>query len=136
MIVRYTKLRSQFRLFDYFYRPMVNIRLINGSRSRLQKALIDTGADFTLINSHIAKDLDINYKDGVLHKTTGIENNPIETYFHELEIEVPGLENSQFKTTVGFINSSSVGVLLGQKGFFDNFKVTFDKKDNFFEIVK
>lgn len=123
-------------MFDYFYRPMVNIRLINGSRSRLQKALIDTGADFTLINSHIAKDLDINYKDGVLHKTTGIENNPIETYFHELEIEVPGLENSQFKTTVGFINSSSVGVLLGQKGFFDNFKVTFDKKDNFFEIVK
>lgn len=107
---------------------MLNIKLINGNNSRIQKALIDTGADYILINSSIAKDLGIDYKSGVMNKTIGIEGRPIDTYFHELELEIANLSGSRFKTLVGFINSSSVGILLGQKGFFDNIRVTLDKK--------
>ncbi len=62
MILPYTKLKSTNPFFPYFLRPMINIKLINGSKTRIQKALIDTGADYILINSSIAKDLDIDYK--------------------------------------------------------------------------
>lgn len=113
---------------------MINVKLINGSRSRTQKAIIDTGADYILINSSIAKDLGINYKSGTKWTTTGIENKPIDTYFHELEIEIPNLERSLFKTKVGFINSNSVGILLGQNGFFDHFQIKFERYASCFEI--
>jgi predicted aspartyl protease len=92
MVLPYTKFRSETPLSPYFLRSMINVRLINGNRSRTQKAIIDTGADYILINSSIAKDLGIDYKSGTKWTTTGIENRPIETYFHELEIEIPNLE--------------------------------------------
>lgn len=134
MILPYTKFRSETPLFPYFLRSMINVKLINGSRSRTQKAIIDTGADYILINSSIAKDLGINYKSGTKWTTTGIENKPIDTYFHELEIEIPNLERSLFKTKVGFINSNSVGILLGQNGFFDHFQIKFERYASCFEI--
>ncbi len=134
MILPYTKFRSETSLFPYFLRPMINIKLINGNKSRVQKAIIDTGADYVLLNSSIAKDLGIDYKSGFRWNTIGIENKPIVTYFHNLQIEILGLENSKFETSVGFINSASVGILLGQMGFFDNFVVKFERFDNCFTV--
>jgi hypothetical protein len=87
-----------------------------------------------LINSSIAKDIGIDYKNGIKWSTTGIKNRLVETYFHELEIEVLNLVNSRIKSKVGFINSNSVGILLAQSGFFDNFIVKFEKYANCFSI--
>ena len=44
----------------------------------------------------------------------------------------------QYKTKVGFSTSHDIGAsgILGQKGFFDNFVVSFHHKDNFIEIKK
>lgn len=115
---------------------MINVKLISGNRVRIQKALIDTGADYILINSSITKDLNIDLKSGIKLFTTGIENRPIETYFHDLDIEIDSLKDSRFSTKVGFIDSPSVGILLGQHGFFDNFIVKFEKYSSCFSIDK
>jgi len=136
MIVPFTKFKSNTPLFPYFLRPMLNIKLINGSNIRIQKALIDTGADYILINSSVAKDIGIDYKTGFFWSTTGIENSPVPTFFHDMEFEIPGIEKSKFRTRVGFINSPSVGILLGQHGFFDNFIVEFNRYENVFSIEK
>lgn len=135
MKIAYSRFRSKSSHFDFFYRPMLNLCLINGTKSRIQKGLVDSGADYTLINASIAKDLGIEYKKtGHIDKTIGIENNPIITYYHDIEIAVPGIDNSNFITTIGFVDSRSVGILIGQKGFFDKFLINFDKKSNFFSI--
>ena len=136
MILPYTKFKSTTPLFPYFLRPMINIKLINGNRTRIQKALIDTGADFILINSSIAKDLEIDYKKGFLGSTIGIENRGVPTFFQTIELEIPNLHDSSFTAQVGFINSSSVGILLGQHGFFENFIVKFERYANIFSIER
>lgn len=135
MKIPYTKFRSLSPHFDFFYRPMLNICIVNGARSRMQKGLVDSGADHTLINASIAKDLRIDYENTTeIDQTTGIENRPIITYYHKIEIVIPGIDNSNFETKIGFVNSNSVGILIGQKGFFDKFIVNFNKKNNFFTV--
>jgi len=134
MKIPYSKIKSKSKNFDYFFRPMINVVLINGTKSRTQKGLIDSGADYTLLSSSIAKDLGINYKLGIHDVTLGIENRPLTTYYCELEIAIPGIDNSNFTSLVGFVESGSVGILLGQKGFFDKFNIKFSKQNNYFEI--
>jgi len=36
---------------------------------------------------------------------------------------------------VGFTHSNGVGALVGQKGFFDNFQITFERYKNRFDIT-
>lgn len=36
---------------------------------------------------------------------------------------------------VGFIDSQSVDILLGQEGFFDEFRIKFEKDHDTFEVV-
>jgi len=43
--------------------------------------------------------------------------------------------NKKIKIPVGFINSDSVGLLLGQEGFFDNYRIKFERDHNVFEIT-
>ncbi len=113
---------------------MINVVLINGTKSRMQKALIDSGADYTLINASIAEDLGIDLKSCLVDKTLGIENRPIDTYYYDLELAIPNLDQSNLIVKTGFVKSSSVGILLGQRDFFDKFVICFNKKKNYFEI--
>ncbi|MEX0737618.1 MAG: hypothetical protein WD182_09275, partial [Bacteroidota bacterium] len=96
--------------------------------------LIDTGADHTLINKLWAKALGVEWKGGVKTSSYGISGSPNDIYLHEVEIEIPRLSNSRRTILVGFIDSKNVGILLGQVGFFDNFKVTFQRYNNLFEV--
>lgn len=51
----------------------------------------------------------------------------------EIEIQIIGIDK-KVKIPVAFIDSKSVDALLGQLGFFDYFKITFEKYNNTFEI--
>jgi hypothetical protein len=66
--------------------------------------------------------------------TLGIENKPIDTYYYDLELAIPNMDQSNVIVKTGFVKSPSVGILLGQKDFFDKFVICFNKKKNFFEI--
>ena len=98
------------------------------------KALVDTGADGILINMQFSKQLNIIAKSGVRGETIGIENRPIPIYYHNIEIELPNFPDSRIPTQIGFIDSSSVGVLLGRIDFLDKFKVTFEMYNHTFDI--
>lgn len=41
----------------------------------------------------------------------------------------------KIKITAGFIDSDSVNALLGQEGFFDNYRIKFEKDHDAFEII-
>jgi hypothetical protein len=115
----YTKVKSTDKNFPFFLHPLVTVNIYNRTRKLTTKAHLDTGADQTLINAGLAKALGIdNYKKGIETVTWGIEGVPQKVYLHDIELEVDGLPNSRYKTNVGFMKSNTIGVLLGQLGFF------------------
>jgi hypothetical protein len=55
-------------------------------------------------------------------------------YLHRVDLVVRGL--SSITLEVGFTDSMAVGTgLLGQSGFFEQFEISFDLSQRFFEIV-
>jgi hypothetical protein len=96
--------------------------------------LIDSGADGILINKEWAKALGIDWQFGTSGSAGGIVGTSVPIFYHDIEMEVEGLPQSLAKVNVGFIDSPNVGILLGQIGFFDNFKVSFERYNNFFEV--
>ena len=96
---------------------------------------MDSGADACLFPRGIADVLGIDVRAGDRMDFTGIGGMPTPFYFHEVEIP---LGEYQIKSKVGFSTSLNIGVgaILGQHGFFDNFIVTFDRKNKFMEVKK
>ena len=52
----------------------------------------------------------------------------------DVEIRAEGI-NKKIKIPVCFADSSSVGILLGQEGFFDKHRIKFEKDHDSFEIT-
>lgn len=97
-------------------------------------ALVDSGADACLFPRDVADILGISVGEGRRADLTGIGGNRIPFFFHEVEIL---FGQYQIRTQVGFAKGS-IGAtgLLGQKGFFDQFTVSFHLKNGFFEVRK
>lgn len=95
-------------------------------------ALIDSGADRTLMNVEIAKALRIDLSKAKRSAVTGVTGQQ-EVFVMDVEIKPEYLE--KVKIPVSFIDSEFVGVLLGQEGFFDAHKIKFEKDHNVFEIT-
>lgn len=107
-------------------RPIIPIKIsLNGVTARYA-ALIDSGADFCILDAEIGEYLGINVKSGLKEVFGGVqEGKGSAAYFHEITLSI-GNHNAQ--TLVGFsydIAKHGYG-LLGQRGFFDIFTVKFD----------
>lgn len=134
MNFKYSRSPSRDPAFPYFLHPLVSIRLYRGQASVPLIGLIDSGADYTVFDYRIAKQLYIDWKTGKQSQISGIDGKPTISYLHDLEIEIVGLANGKVKSTVAFAELKGVGVLLGQYGFFEHFKVSFDAQNETFSI--
>jgi len=116
------------------FKPEIKIVVsYNGGKQKLF-ALVDSGADSCLFPKDVADVLGIDVRSGKQVFYTGIGGHQVLFYFHEIEIFVG---KYKFKTMAGFANSGiGTTALLGQRGFFENFKVTFDRKNKYTEIKK
>jgi len=119
------------------FRPTVPIVFKNKSKFIQTEAIIDSGADFTILPIEMAGILDI--KLDVHEKKTfyGAGGNPFNVYFSpesiELMLRQDGFRTMQWKAKVVFAESQP-GILLGHKGFLEKFKVTLDGKRKEAEI--
>ena len=113
---------------------MLGVEISFGFKKVMVQGLLDTGADHTLINKQWAKVLGIDWKKGKPSFASGIIGYPAPVFLHEIYLEVLRLPNSKKLITAGFIDSPKVSTLLGQVGFFDHFKVSFDRSNNLFEV--
>ena len=115
------------------YRPIVEVELFGMKGSLRELALIDSGADRSMLNKDTAEILGIDLTHATTRRTIGI-TGMTSVYLTEVEIK---LEGSRAKITlpVGFIDSPYVSVLLGQQGFFDLHRITFEKDHQMFEIT-
>jgi len=115
-------------------RPIIPIGLLFNGRSVRYEALIDSGADFNIFNAEIGEILGININSGKKIKFSGIAGKPFEVYIHNLILEVGGW---QYKIKAGFsyeISPYGFGIL-GQRGFFNLFKIKFVFSKGIIEII-
>lgn len=111
--------------------PLIPVRLSynHGKQTPRIEALVDSGADDCLFHSDIAHGLGIKSVEDGIHATTGgiVPGVKTDVFFHQVNLWVGA---DMIKLMAGFSKGMSVGALLGRRGFFENFIVTFDPSNN------
>lgn len=114
-------------------RPVIPIILEFKGLKVGYEALIDSGADFCIFHAEIADILNINIFDGKEENFGGISGGQSKAYFHRLKMYVSGWPYNFYCGFSPDIPSEGYGVL-GQTGFFEQFKVKFDYQKEIIEI--
>lgn len=130
----YVKLPSRNPRRPWIARPIIPIILKNaGMVSDPIGALVDSGADQCLFHADIGRSLGLKLEDGVPHKFSGIEGGVVTTYLHKITIQIVGTSRS-IEVIAGFSESTGIAAILGQEGFFDAYKITFQRSKDRIEI--
>lgn len=107
-------------------KPIIPIELSVGNNKLRYEALIDSGADFCILDGAIGEYLGLDVRSGPKEMFGGIQDSGgAEAFLHNITLNVGGWD---YKITVAFsydIAKHGFGIL-GQKGFFDQFVVKFD----------
>ncbi len=115
-------------------RPIIPVKLSYERNSLNVAALIDSGADFCIFNTEIGERLGIPIKEGETLDFFGITKIPVKVYLHKIKLQVLGIDHL-IEISAGFTEASGVVAILGQEGFFDNFRIKFEKDHNVIEIT-
>ncbi len=119
--------------------PLIKFALGYKGKKYQFKALLDSGADVSLYPMDVAELLEINLKKAEEYRVVGINGQVITTKLHEVTMMY---DKYSFKITVGF-STAAVGArafgaagIIGHRGFFDRFIVSFNYKKQYFEVKK
>lgn len=119
------------------YRPTVSILFRNNAKFIFTEALIDSGADFTILPIEIAGALDIALAPQAKTAFHGAGSNLFTVYPSPIEIEhvlrQTGFRSIHWKAKV-FFAEAQPAILLGQKGFLERFRTTLDGQRKLLEI--
>jgi len=117
--------------------PLIPIKVFDEKKIRSFEclALVDSGADKSLFNAEIARELGINLSGADEEDFNGIEGGKLPAKVKEVYIQVIG-DNEIFSIPVGFIENLGFLGILGQQGFFDKFFVTFNRRKLELELKK
>ena len=96
-------------------------------------ALLDSGADMCLFNAEIGEVLGLEIEKGEREPFGGIEGGRLFAFIHEVDIQVAGIDKT-IKVEAGFVRGLNTSAILGQEGFFDAFRVSFERDRNVIEI--
>lgn len=110
---------------EFLLRPIIPIYLFYRKSFLHMEALLDSGADFCIFHKEIADALGVNWKQGAPHHFIGITGEKGIMYFHHLKIKVGSWMRSIPCAFSENLSEESYGIL-GQEGFFENFKISFD----------
>jgi hypothetical protein len=108
----------------YFAAIPVNIALSekNAPRSKRFEAIIDSGATRCVFHAQLGQAIGLDIARGEPETTNGI-SGPTTVYLHNISLYAPG---GIIALCAGFSLDLPVAGLLGMRGFFDNFRITFD----------
>lgn len=119
------------------FRPTIPIIFKNRSKLIQTEAIIDSGADFTILPIEVAGILDIKldaHEKKVFH---GAGSNPFSVYPSPVNVEHI-LRQGGFRTITWrkkvFFAESQPAILLGHKGFLEKFRIILDGRRKEVEI--
>jgi hypothetical protein len=95
--------------------------------------MIDSGAAEILLHTGIGEAMGIDITSGEKALYSGI-GGVIEGYKHTLHMQVRG-ERTVYEVACAFAPIEGMDALFGQRGFFENYKVVFEKYKNQFEVI-
>jgi len=128
---RKTSIASPFSKRKILVRPIIPISLKSGGRSLRYEALIDSGADFSIFPTEIAKKLGVNLKKAKKIYFSSATGNLVQGILTKIKLDI-GKEG--FETFVVFADLAEKTGILGQYGFFDKFIIRFDLQKEDIEI--
>jgi len=115
-------------------KPIIPVTIINNGEKIRYDALVDSGADFNIFHAEIGEGIGIDVISGEPIAFGGIQAmTGAQGYFHEVELEIGGHRFTSRAVFSYDIAKHGHGVL-GQKGFFEFFKVLFEYKKDRIEI--
>jgi hypothetical protein len=118
------------REFPYLKRgeqsyPVIDVEIIGPGRSLVVKALLDSGATFSLFRPEIARYLGITITNGESLYLQGIKSK-IPGYLHRIPVR---LNQEKFHCYIAFsLEFHTSFNILGRNNFFFPFLITFDEK--------
>lgn len=130
----YLKLPSIVPKLKWIARPYIQIKLTGPKGNSMGYALIDSGADRSLFNVQIAEKIGLDLTKAPKEYFGGIEGGNLKAKLHKVKLEIIGI-NEEIELIAGFIDSSGVAAILGQDGFFDAFRIKFEKDHGIIEIT-
>lgn len=113
------------RYSDTVARPVIELEVGYKGVTVTYNTLVDSGADISVFNTELAAVLGIDLESGVPAEVLGATGEVMTVYVHLVTLTVGGYS---FEAQVAFMDSESPYGLAGQRGFFDNFVVTFDRQ--------
>ncbi|HKV92386.1 MAG TPA: retropepsin-like aspartic protease [Candidatus Angelobacter sp.] len=121
---------------SYIYTVILNVQIAlplpNAPRTKRFEAIVDSGATRCLFDADVATHLGLDFKSGEIEVTQGIGGNET-VYLHPITLHIPG---GPVTTKVGFKEKLPVAGLLGMKGFFEFFQISFDPDAKICEIER
>jgi hypothetical protein len=131
MMIPYTRYGMSNGLIESL--PIVSVRLACKGKNQKVWAIIDSGADVSVFNADIASLLGIAPNTGSPYPLSGLVGGSIDAWLHPVELTLG--EFSSVAINVAFTNTSMPEAsVLGQRGFFDNFQIRFQRYKNQIEI--
>ena len=108
-----------------------------GNSTRPADAIIDSGADVTMMDTAIADLLGIDLSKCPTDKIRGVTGEAQVVAICEVKVQINNFpESKPFYAKAYFIKGLHAAVLLGQEDFFSNFDVSFSRKNDKFEITQ
>jgi len=107
-------------------RPVLSLTLVNGKNRLSCRAIVDSGADHCIFPRAFMQPLGLDPLTSPVEGTSGVGSTNIPTHFSKIVIDLQGAV--QIPVYAGFTpGMDQLGIgLLGQAGFFEAFRITFD----------
>ncbi len=127
-------MKFSYKKIDGVVRPVIPIEIHHGDVGLRYEVLVDSGADMNIMSAEIAEALGIDVKSGEKKSVGGITGERQPFYVHNIQIRVGGWVYSDVE--VGFmLDMPNYGYgVVGQRGFFEFFKVIFDLQKEEIEL--
>lgn len=120
-------------------RPIIPVRIFGQSTFGHYAALVDTGADNTILPKRIVDDLGIELQAGHGPDATAFGGQTISLLFGDVELELEEQQGRvRWKTRVQFYDFASPEdetLILGHAGFLDYFSALFDGEQGMLSLT-
>ena len=118
-------------------RPMLELELLDlkGNKVFDSLALVDSGADTTMVNIQYATALGVDLSKANNREVVGIGNSKVPVKVGTFSFRIKRM-GDEVKVPTWFVDSPNVNILLGQEVFFENYRIKFEKDHDTFEVTK
>ena len=113
---------------------MLQVTLFHGTKRKQVVCLLDSGSDECLFHASIGRDLGIDVEAGQYKQFDGIAGS-VEAYMHLLDLQLQDFPD-RIRIEAGFTESEGVDAILGQAGFFESYKICFDRSRSRVEVSR